>query len=111
MKITAFWTLISRLLGMVRDVATAALFGLAENGVMDAFVVAFRVPNIFRRLFGEGALSASTLPVITAKKEADPLSIWQLVSTLLGYVFVAMTVLVDVVALPMDVGSALSSIL
>ena len=92
-KITAFWTLISRLLGMVRDVATAALFGLAENGVMDAFVVAFRLPNIFRRLFGEGALSASTLPVIAAKKKADPLSIWQLVSTLLGYVFVAMTVL------------------
>ena len=93
LKITAFWTLISRLLGMVRDVATAALFGLAENGVMDAFVVAFRVPNIFRRLFGEGALSASTLPAIASRKEADPLSIWQLVSTLLGCVFVVMVLL------------------
>ena len=93
LKITAFWTLISRLLGMVRDVATAALFGLAENGVMDAFVVAFRVPNIFRRLFGEGALSASTLPAIASRKEADPLSIWQLVSTLLGCVFVVMAFL------------------
>ncbi len=92
-KITAFWTLISRLLGMVRDVATAALFGLAENGVMDAFVVAFRIPNIFRRLFGEGALSASALPVLTEKKEADPLSIWQLVSTLLGVVLLTMTML------------------
>ena len=90
LKITAFWTLISRLLGMVRDVATAALFGLADNGVMDAFVVAFRVPNIFRRLFGEGALSASTLPAIASRKEEDPLSIWQLVSTLLGCVFVVM---------------------
>ena len=93
LKITAFWTLISRLLGMVRDVSTAALFGLTDNGVMDAFVVAFRVPNIFRRLFGEGALSASTLPAIAARKEADPLTVWQLISTLLGCVFAAMSIL------------------
>ena len=93
LRITAFWTLISRLLGMVRDVATAALFGMGENGVMDAFVVAFRIPNIFRRLFGEGALSASALPVLAAKKEVDPLSMWQLVSTLLGCVFLVMSAL------------------
>jgi putative peptidoglycan lipid II flippase len=78
---------------MVRDVATATLFGLAENGVMDAFVVAFRIPNIFRRLFGEGALSASALPILAAKKEVDPLSMWQLVSTLLGCVFLVMAAL------------------
>tara|TARA_Y100001934_G_C12354133_1_gene777140 strand:- start:505 stop:2163 length:1659 start_codon:yes stop_codon:yes gene_type:complete len=93
LKITAFWTLVSRLLGMVRDVATAALFGLTENGVMDAFVIAFRVPNIFRRLFGEGALSASMLPAIAARREADSHSVWQLVSTLLGCVFVIMAIL------------------
>ncbi len=68
-RITSLGTLVSRLLGMLRDVATAALFGLSQGGVMDAFVVAFRIPNTFRRLFGEGALSASYLPVLTAELE------------------------------------------
>jgi putative peptidoglycan lipid II flippase len=83
-RVTAFWTMVSRLLGMVRDVATAALFGLVGGGVIDAFVIAFRVPNLFRRLFGEGALAASYLPVITGALERDRRSAWQLVSVLLG---------------------------
>jgi len=60
--------------------ATAALLGLSGGGVMDAFVIAFRVPNLFRRLFGEGALAASYLPVITAQLEEDRRAAWQLVS-------------------------------
>ena len=51
-------TLASRVLGMLRDIATAALLGLGGKGigqgVMDAFVIGFRIPNLFRRLFGEG---------------------------------------------------------
>jgi len=70
-RVTILATLASRILGMVRDVVTAALFGLAEGGVMDAFVVAFRIPNLFRRLFGEGALSASYVPVLTATLATD----------------------------------------
>ena len=84
--ITAFWTFVSRILGMVRDVVTASLFGLAAGGVMDAFVIAFRVPNIFRRLFGEGVLSASVLPTLTETVEQDKPSTWQLISALLGCV-------------------------
>ncbi|MBN2292673.1 MAG: hypothetical protein JXM70_09625, partial [Pirellulales bacterium] len=61
-RVTAFGTLVSRVLGMARDIATASLFGLASGGVMDAFVVALRVPNLFRQLFAEGALAASFLP-------------------------------------------------
>ncbi len=54
-------TLCSRVLGLVRDAAMARQFG---NGViMDAFTVAFRVPNLARQLFGEGALSTAFLPV------------------------------------------------
>ena len=78
--VTSLGTLTSRVLGMVRDVATAALLGLSGGGVMDAFVIAFRIPNLFRRLFGEGALAAAYLPVFTARLEEDRAGAWQLVS-------------------------------
>ncbi len=68
---TALGTLASRLLGFVRDVATAGLLGLGETAVMDAFVIAFRIPNLFRRLFGEGALTACYLPVLAEQLERD----------------------------------------
>lgn len=61
LRIVSLCTLASRILGLVRDIGMASLFG---NGpVMDAFSVAFRVPNLFRRLFGEGALTAAFLPL------------------------------------------------
>lgn len=53
-------TLLSRILGMVRDIVIAAYFTLT---VKDAFVVAFRLPNLFRRLLGEGSLAASFIPI------------------------------------------------
>ncbi len=59
----AGWTLFSRLLGLVRDLVTARLFG--DTALGSAFMAAFIVPNVFRRLFGEGALSAAFLPVYT----------------------------------------------
>ena len=55
------WTLLSRILGLVRDVVYARLFG--ASFVMDAFFVAFRIPNIFRRFFAEGAFSQAFVPV------------------------------------------------
>ena len=56
-------TLLSRVLGLVRDVMMASLFGFSRE--MDAFFLAFTVPNLFRKLFGEGALSSATIPVLT----------------------------------------------
>lgn len=53
-------TLLSRILGLVRDVGFAYVFG--TTGGWDAFVIAFAVPNMFRRLFGEGALTSAFLP-------------------------------------------------
>lgn len=93
-------TLVSRLLGMVRDMATAALLGMSQGGVMDCFVLAFRIPNLFRTLFGEGALTASYLPVFTKQWEEDPKKAWKLASVvaawlaaiLLGLVLVGETV-------------------
>src|SRR6185312_894541 len=88
LRVTSFGTLASRLLGMVRDMATASLLGLSGDGVMDAFVVAFRIPNLFRRLFGEGALAASYLPVLSAKLEQNRQAAWQLASVTLVWLAV-----------------------
>ena len=96
LRVTSLGTLASRVFGMLRDVATAALLGLAGSGVMDAFVVAFRVPNLFRRLLGEGALAASYLPVLTATLEEDRKAAWQLASATFTMLAVALAVLVVV---------------
>lgn len=56
-------TLLSRVLGYVRDMMVALAFGAGP--VTDAFLVAFRIPNILRRLLGEGALSTAIVPVFT----------------------------------------------
>jgi putative peptidoglycan lipid II flippase len=55
-------TLASRVLGLIRDVMQAALLGFSREN--DVFILAFTVPNLFRKLFGEGALSSATVPVL-----------------------------------------------
>ena len=55
-------TLLSRITGLVRDILIAAIF--AAGIEMDAFVVAFRIPNLLRRLFAEGAFSQAFVPVL-----------------------------------------------
>lgn len=60
-------TFLSRLLGFVRDIVIAQVFG--ATGAVDAFFVAFKIPNFMRRLFTEGALSQALVPVITQQKE------------------------------------------
>src|SRR5262245_57682881 len=56
-------TLASRVLGLARDTVLAAVFGAGNE--MDAFVVAFRIPNLVRELFAEGAMSAAFVPTFT----------------------------------------------
>lgn len=62
-------TLASRVTGLVRDLLMAAVFG--ANALTDAFNVAFRIPNLFRRLFGEGAFSQAFVPALAHAKERD----------------------------------------
>lgn len=68
-------TLASRLLGVVRDVLRAYLFGTGIAA--DAFTVAFRLPNMLRALFAEGALSAAFVPVLTESMERDDPQEWK----------------------------------
>ena len=65
--LTGGWTLLSRISGLIRDIAFASIMG--SGLVADAFFVAFRVPNFFRRIFGEGALSQAFVPVFSQYKE------------------------------------------
>ncbi len=62
-------TMISRLLGFVRDILIASVLGTSM--VADAFFVAFRFPNLFRRLFGEGAFNAAFVPLFAKKIEGE----------------------------------------
>ena len=57
------WTMASRILGFARDILIAALLGAGP--VADAFFVANRLPNLFRRLFGEGAFNAAFVPAFS----------------------------------------------
>lgn len=61
------FTMLSRVFGFVRDVLIAALLGTGP--VAEAFVIAFRIPNLFRRLFGEGAFNAAFVPLFAKKLE------------------------------------------
>ncbi|HTL12898.1 MAG TPA: murein biosynthesis integral membrane protein MurJ [Bdellovibrionota bacterium] len=60
---------ISRVTGLVREQAFAYLFGASD--AMDAFNIAFRIPNLFRNLFAEGAMSASFVPVLVQVREKE----------------------------------------
>lgn len=62
-------TLASRITGLVRDLLMASAFGV--SGLTDAFNVAFRIPNLLRRLFAEGAFSQAFVPVLAASKARD----------------------------------------
>ena len=63
----SLWTLLSRITGLVRDQLIASAFG--ASAVTDAFNVAFRIPNLLRRLFGEGAFSSAFVPILAASRE------------------------------------------
>ena len=95
--------LLSRLLGLVRESLKARYLGASGSIVADAFNAAFRIPNLLQNLFGEGALSASFIPVYANllargdRKEADRVA--GAVGTLLGLVTAAL-VLLGVVSAP-----------
>ncbi len=60
-----FWTLASRILGFMREILIAAYIG--PGPMMDAFVAAFRLPNMFRRFFAEGAFNAAFVPMFSKR--------------------------------------------
>jgi len=62
-------TLVSRISGLARDVIFANLIGASAGVAADAFYVAFRIPNFFRRIFGEGAFAQAFVPVLAEYRD------------------------------------------
>ena len=63
------WTMLSRIFGFARDILIAAKLG--DGPVAEAFVVAFALPNMFRRFFAEGAFNMAFVPMFSKKVEGD----------------------------------------
>jgi len=97
-KTVSLCTLLSRILGLARDIICASFFGTSL--AWDAFVVAFKIPNLFRRLFGEGALSAAFIPVFTeyleTKGKKDAWELINITGTLLFIILGGLVVLAEI---------------
>ncbi|RMG93132.1 MAG: murein biosynthesis integral membrane protein MurJ [Zetaproteobacteria bacterium] len=94
------WTLLSRILGFVRDILLARVLGAGP--LADAFFVAFKLPNFFRRMFAEGTLTVAMVPVLTDAKEqgeAEAHRYLNALATLVMIVLIVFTVL-GVLAMP-----------
>ncbi len=99
-RVIAGFTLISRFGGLFRDAATARVFG--DGVVASAFNFAFMIPNVFRRLFGEGALSAAFIPEYAALDDADHARANRFASLIIALALaatVALTVLLELALL------------
>ena len=90
----SFATLISRILGYVRDMLIASFFGATMAA--DAFFVAYRIPNLLRKLLGEGSLSTSFIPVyteyITTRERGESAALIRSTFGVFGLIFIALTV-------------------
>jgi len=93
------WTLLSRVLGFVRDVMIAAYLG--SGPVAEAFLVAFSLPNMFRRFFAEGAFNMAFIPMFSKRLEAgdDPQGFAQDAFVGMAFILTIFTVL-GIVAMP-----------
>lgn len=94
-------TMVSRVLGLLRDMIVARYFPV--DGATDAFYVAFRIPNLLRRLFAEGAFSLAFVPVLSEYKEKqDRETLKDLLDHVAGYLGLILLVItvIGVVAAP-----------
>jgi putative peptidoglycan lipid II flippase len=85
-------TAVSRVFGLIRDMAYSHFFG--ANALLDAWTIAFKIPNLARRLFGEGAASASFIPVYSEELNKDRQRARQLVNTVVTVLFVLLAAIV-----------------
>lgn len=85
----AFLTLISRIFGMFRDMSFA--FFLGANNLMDAWVIAFKIPNLARGIFGEGAAASSLIPIYSQERQQDPQKAQVLARTVTTLIFVILS--------------------
>src|SRR5436190_20250360 len=90
---TAVATLLSRVLGLVREMAYSHLMGTSL--VAGAFVLAFQIPNLFRGLLGEGALTAAFIPIFKQKEKTEgEEAMWHAANAVISGLIVAATAIV-----------------
>ncbi|MDE0348525.1 MAG: murein biosynthesis integral membrane protein MurJ [Gammaproteobacteria bacterium] len=88
-SVVASMTALSRVSGFARDIVLSHFFGAA--GIADAFFVAFRVPNFFRRLFAEGAFAQAFVPVLAEYRGADRRALDRFVGAVTGNLLLVLT--------------------
>ena len=93
LRLVGLCTLASRVMGLARDTAMAVTFG--NSSILDAFTVAFRIPNMARRLFGEGAFTAAFLPIFVEEIETNgEQRAWRMAATVLAVLAAILLLLV-----------------
>src|SRR5262245_29352943 len=89
-------TLASRILGMVREILYARFMG--DTPVAGAFAMAFMIPNLFRRLLGEGALTAAFIPIFKAKERTQgEAEMWRATNATISGLIIAASVVIAIV--------------
>jgi putative peptidoglycan lipid II flippase len=93
--VVGIFTFLSRVMGLARDILIASFFG--SGLVADAFFVAFRIPNLFRRLFAEGSFSVSFIPIFTEylqkKSKHEAIYLAQIVLTVIIIILTSFTII------------------
>jgi putative peptidoglycan lipid II flippase len=95
-------TLVSRVLGMVREVVYANFMG--DSRVAGAFKLAFTIPNLFRRLLGEGALTASFIPLFKEKEKTHgEIEMWRAANAVISGLVIAAAIVIGLAMLGITV--------
>lgn len=98
----ALFTLLSRIMGFMRDIIVAHIFG--AGGLFDAFVVAFKLPNFLRRLFGEGAFAQAFVPILADQRASQtPEEVQNFVNHVSG----TLAFIVSIVVIVAEIGAPL----
>jgi len=84
------WTMLSRILGFVRDILLARLLG--ASALADAFFIAFKLPNFFRRMFAEGTLTVALVPVLAEERKKGEKDAHAYLNALAGLLLAALLI-------------------
>ncbi len=108
-RVIGGFTALSRTLGMLRDIVISYFFGTSL--VASAFFVAFTIPNLFRRLFGEGALSAAFIPVfIETRTRQGERAAWEMASKVVTMAAAVLTTIALVGVVVFSIGKTLPGV-
>ena len=95
-------TLVSRVLGMVREIVYARFMG--DGWVASAFQLAFTIPNLFRRLLGEGALTAAFIPIFKEKEKTHgEIEMWRAANAVISGLVIAAAVIIGIVMIGLSI--------